>query len=112
MDENHAAMMVDGHRILPALLEDLASARHSVHLSMFLFFRDSIGEEIAAVPCRRAEAGVVVRVLLNMEKIAMGDPFLTGERRIGHEDLHRTLTGLRRRIRDPRTLAMLAKRVS
>jgi phosphatidylserine/phosphatidylglycerophosphate/cardiolipin synthase-like enzyme len=32
-------------------------------------------------------------------------------RRIGEEDLHGTLAGLRRRVRDPRTLAMLAKRV-
>jgi cardiolipin synthase len=32
-------------------------------------------------------------------------------RHIGHEDLHGTLAGLRRRVRDPRTLAMLAKRV-
>jgi len=54
----------------------------------------------------------VVRVLLNVEKIATGDSFLTGERPIGHQDLHRTLAGLRRRIRDPRTLARLAKRVS
>jgi len=40
------------------------------------------------------------------------DVDVANARRIGHEDLHRTLAGLRRRIRDPRTLAMLAKRVS
>ena len=85
-DVNHAAMMVDGHRILPALLEDLASARHSIHLSMFLFFRDPIGEEVAEALCRRAEAGVAVRVLLNIEKTAMGDPFSTGEREMMRHD--------------------------
>jgi hypothetical protein len=32
-------------------------------------------------------------------------------RRMGEEDLHGTLAGLRRRVRDPRTLALLAKRM-
>ena len=32
-------------------------------------------------------------------------------RRIGDADLHGTIAALRRRIRDPRTIAMLAKRV-
>jgi phosphatidylserine/phosphatidylglycerophosphate/cardiolipin synthase-like enzyme len=32
-------------------------------------------------------------------------------RRIGDADLHGTIAGLRRRVRDPRTLALLAKRV-
>ncbi len=86
MTENHAAMMVDGHRILPALLEDIASAQHSVHLSMFLFFRDPIGEAVAEALCRRAEAGVAVRVLLNVEKTAMGDPFSTGEAEMMRHD--------------------------
>ncbi len=31
--------------------------------------------------------------------------------RIGQSDLHGTIAALRRRVRDPRTLAMLAKRV-
>jgi len=47
---------------------------------MFLFFRDPIGEEVAAALCRKAKAGVKVRVLLNVEKTAMGDPFSTGEK--------------------------------
>ena len=86
MTENFAAMMVDGHRILPALLEDIESAQRAVHLSMFLFFRDPIGEEIAEALCRRAAAGVEVRVLLNVEKTAMGDPFSTGEKEMMKHD--------------------------
>lgn len=86
MPENFAALMVDGHRMLPALLEDIASAKHSIHLSMFLFFRDPIGEEVADALRRRAQAGVAVRVLLNVEKTAMGDPFSTGEREMMRHD--------------------------
>jgi phosphatidylserine/phosphatidylglycerophosphate/cardiolipin synthase-like enzyme len=45
MAENFVEMLVDGHCILPALLADLAAARRAIHVSMFLFFRDPIGEE-------------------------------------------------------------------
>jgi cardiolipin synthase len=53
---------------------------------MFLFFRDPIGEEIADALCRRARNGVAVRVLLNMKKTAMGDPFSTGEKEMIEQD--------------------------
>ncbi|HSO31397.1 MAG TPA: hypothetical protein VLT33_02745, partial [Labilithrix sp.] len=39
------------------------------------------------------------------------DVDVANARRIVDQDLHGTLAGLRRRVRDPRTLAMLAKRV-
>lgn len=82
----HAEMLVDGHRILPELLADIAAAKHFVHVSMFLFFRDPIGQDVAAVLCERARAGVKVRVLLNVEKTSMGDPFSTGEKRMMTHD--------------------------
>ena len=47
MSQNFAEMLVDGHRILPSLLSDIAAAKDSIHISVFLFFRDPIGEEIA-----------------------------------------------------------------
>jgi cardiolipin synthase len=84
--QNHAEMLVDGHRILPSLLADIEAATTYVHLSMFLFFRDPVGEEIAAALSRRAQAGVKVRVLLNLEKTAMGDPFSTGEKQMMEHD--------------------------
>lgn len=77
---------MDGHRILPALLADLRAARRDIHLSVFLFFRDPIGLEVAAVLAERARAGVRVRVLMNMGKTAMGDPFSTGEKRMMRHD--------------------------
>jgi phosphatidylserine/phosphatidylglycerophosphate/cardiolipin synthase-like enzyme len=86
MIQNHVEMLVDGHRMLPSLLADIESATSFVHVSMFLFFRDPIGEEVAAALSRRAKAGVKVRVLLNVEKTAMGDPFSTGEKQMMEHD--------------------------
>jgi cardiolipin synthase len=86
MEQNFAELHVDGHEILPALLADIASAERVIHLSVFLFFRDPIGWEVAEALASRARAGVDVRVLLNMEKTAMGDPFSTGEKEMMKHD--------------------------
>lgn len=83
---NHAQLLIDGHRILPALLRDIAEARRCIHLAMFLFFHDPIGDEVAQALARKADEGVKVRVLLNLEKTEMGDPFSTGEKRMMRHD--------------------------
>jgi cardiolipin synthase len=77
--QNRAELLVNGHAILPSLLADLRAATTAVHVSIFLWFRDPIGDEVADVLIERVRAGVTVRVLLNVEKTAMGDPFSTGE---------------------------------
>ncbi|HEX2671084.1 MAG TPA: phosphatidylserine/phosphatidylglycerophosphate/cardiolipin synthase family protein [Polyangiaceae bacterium] len=86
MAQNFAGLYVDGQQILPALLSDIAAAERVIHLSIFLFFRDPIGWEVAEALASRARAGVDVRVLLNMEKTAMGDPFSTGEKEMMKHD--------------------------
>ncbi len=83
---NHATTLVNGHEILPSLLADLRAAEREIHVSMFLFFRDPVGLEVAAVLCDQAARGVTVRVLLNRAKTAMGDPFSTGEKEMIEED--------------------------
>jgi cardiolipin synthase len=83
---NFVEMLVDGHRILPRLLADIEAAEHAIHVSMFLFFRDPIGLELAEALAKKARQGVAVRVLLNMEKTAMGDPFSTGEKEMLKHD--------------------------
>ena len=75
----YAENIVGGHRLLRPLLDDLASATRALHVAIFLFFDDPIGEEIEGVLKARARAGVAVRVLLNVEKTDRGDPFRTGE---------------------------------
>ena len=86
MSGNYAELLVDGQRILPALLADIAAAERVIHVSIFLFFRDPIGTEIAEALAAKARAGLDVRVLLNMEKTAMGDPFSTGEKEMMKHD--------------------------
>jgi len=83
---NYAQLFIDGHRVLPALLRDIAEARRSIHLAMFLFFHDPIGDEVARALARKSDEGVKVRVLLNLEKTEMGDPFSTGEKRMMRHD--------------------------
>src|ERR1700712_5067746 len=77
---NSAAMLVNGDAILPALLDDIRAAQSSIHVSMFLWFHDQVGKEVTQAVIAKARAGVAVRVLLNVEKTAMGDPFSTGEK--------------------------------
>ncbi len=86
MTQNFADLVVDGQRILPALLADIAAAEQVIHVSIFLFFRDPIGHEIAEALAAKAEAGLDVRVLLNIEKTGMGDPFSTGEKEMMAHD--------------------------
>lgn len=88
MDDNHADLKVDGCHILPALLRDLEEAQHAIHVAVFLFFRDPIGEELAQVLARKAKQGVAVRVLMNVEKTHLGDPFSTGEKEMMDHDPH------------------------
>jgi cardiolipin synthase len=86
VNENWAENLVSGHRVLPVLLADLAAAQSEIHISIFLFFNDPIGQEIERVLCERAHAGVTVRVLINFAKTSMGDPFSTGEQQMMEED--------------------------
>jgi cardiolipin synthase A/B len=86
MTDNFAEVLVDGHRILPLLLADIAAAERVIHVSIFLFFRDPIGLEIGAALAAKAQAGLDVRVLLNIEKTQMGDPFSTGEKEMMKHD--------------------------
>jgi cardiolipin synthase len=83
---NYAALLVNGDEIMAALLDDLRAAQSSIHVSMFLWFRDPIGDELADLLIAKARGGVATRVLLNVEKTGMGDPFSTGEKKmIAHD---------------------------
>lgn len=83
---NTAQLLVDGHEILPAVLDDLRAARSTLHISVFLWFRDPVGEELANLLIQKAQEGVACRVLLNVDKTGMGDPFSTGEKEMMEHD--------------------------
>src|SRR5690349_16677853 len=85
-DRNWALNLVDGHRVLPRLLSDIAAARSSIHVSIFLWFNDPIGQQLADALIERVRAGVKVRAIINLEKTEMGDPFSTGEQEMMEED--------------------------
>lgn len=86
VEQNSAELLVDGHEILPVLLDDMRAARSSIHVSVFLWFRDPIGEELADLLILKAQQGVACRVLLNIDKTGMGDPFSTGEKEMMAHD--------------------------
>jgi cardiolipin synthase len=83
---NRAEFLIDGQNVLPALLRDIAEAQRNIHMSMFLFFRDPIGEEIARALAQKASEGLSVRLMLNIEKTRIGDPFSTGEKKMIDRD--------------------------
>ena len=83
---NRAELLINGDAMLPSLLADIRAAQTTIHISMFLWFRDPIGDELADALLERARKGVAVRVLLNVQKTAMGDPFSTGEAEMMEHD--------------------------
>ncbi len=78
--------LVNGDQVLPRLLADIDAAQKSIHISMFLFFNDPVGQEVADHLIARAQAGVAVRVMLNSEKSHLADPFSTGEKNMFKND--------------------------
>lgn len=58
-------LLVDGAAKYDALLDAIASARHSVHLEYYIYYPDRIGTKVRDALVERARAGVQVRVLLD-----------------------------------------------
>ena len=58
-------LLVDGSGKYPALLADVAKARHHIHLEYYIYHPDQIGTALRDALVERARAGVEVRVLLD-----------------------------------------------
>ncbi len=58
-------LLVDGGQKYPALLEDIAAARHHVHLEYYIYNPDRSGTALRDALVERARAGVKVRLLLD-----------------------------------------------
>src|SRR4051812_27918304 len=74
--------LVNGNTVLPRLLADIDAAEDTIHMSMFLFFNDPIGIEVADHLIARAShptKPVAVRLMMNVGKTHFGDPISTGE---------------------------------
>jgi cardiolipin synthase len=53
----------NGQQFFPALLKAIASARHHVHVNMYIFEDDPLGNRIADALIAKAQQGVTVRVI-------------------------------------------------
>jgi cardiolipin synthase len=62
---NSVEVLRNGDEIFPAMLESIATARHSVDLLTFIYWRGDIGTLFAETLAERALAGARVRVLLD-----------------------------------------------
>jgi cardiolipin synthase len=60
---NRVEILQDAAVFYPRLVEDLQTARHSIHLQYFIWGADSFTEELKEVLTAKARAGVEVRLL-------------------------------------------------
>ena len=60
---NQAEILQDASEFYPALIEDLKSAQHSVHLQYFIWGADSFTERLKSILIAKANDGVEVRLL-------------------------------------------------
>jgi cardiolipin synthase len=62
---NRVDVLRNGDRIFPAMFEAIEQATSTIDFLTFVYWRGSVGEEIASLLAARATAGVRVRVLLD-----------------------------------------------
>lgn len=60
---NDIEVLINGCEFFPALLRDIAQARHHVHLDFYIFNNDALGHLISDALIAKAEEGVEVRVI-------------------------------------------------
>jgi cardiolipin synthase A/B len=60
---NKAVLLEDGDHAYPAMLAAIHSARHSIHMAMYIFDDSQTGQMFAAALAERRKAGVEVRIL-------------------------------------------------
>ena len=61
--DNQIDIMTDGYAFFPELLKDIAHARHHIHIDMYIFEDDALGNLIADALIDKARAGVMVRII-------------------------------------------------
>ncbi|WP_406433285.1 phospholipase D-like domain-containing protein [Streptomyces sp. NBC_00631] len=62
---NELLPLRNGDEIFPAMLEAIGSARHTVDMMTFVYWRGKVAQDFAAVLADRARAGIRVRLLLD-----------------------------------------------
>ena len=62
---NRVEVLLNGHRIFPAMLAAIQDARTSINFESFIYWSGTIGRQFAEALAERARAGVKVHVLLD-----------------------------------------------
>jgi len=65
IDGNHVDNLENGIEIFPAMLEGIASAKHTITFETYIYWSGDIGRKFAQALAERARAGVKVHVLLD-----------------------------------------------
>ncbi len=65
--EAGAVLYTEGDELYAAMIDSIASARHEISLESYLFADDEVGRSFADVLCKRATAGVHVRLMIDAE---------------------------------------------
>lgn len=73
---NSISPLVDGDEAFPAMMDAIASAKHHIHIQSFIIGRDATGREFMEALRRKAEAGVVVRLMF--DRFGSTHAFLSG----------------------------------
>ncbi len=63
--DNIVDIMTDGYAFIPELLRDIAAARRHIHLEMYIFEDDALGNLVADALIDKARQGVTVRVIFD-----------------------------------------------
>jgi cardiolipin synthase len=64
-NNNKVDVLNDGYAFFPALLRDIASARSHIHIDIYIFEEDALGQLIADALIAKAREGVEVRVVFD-----------------------------------------------
>jgi cardiolipin synthase len=82
----NAVQVLQNGAAFPAMLADIRSARHTVHLETFVWGKGSLEREFIDVLCEKARAGIKVRVLIDaMGGITASSELLEQLRQCGGE---------------------------
>ncbi len=73
---NAVTLFFSGDEAYAAMVDEIAQARSFVHLEMYMFLSDQVGQEIARALSRKARTGVAVRVVYDAIGSAEADELM------------------------------------
>ncbi|GGW32313.1 cardiolipin synthase [Arenibacter certesii] len=61
--DNEVRILINGEEKFKQLRKDLSNAKHHIHLEYFVLFDNNLGSEIIDILCKKAQEGVIVRLI-------------------------------------------------